>query len=202
MIRYFIFDFGRVIVDFAELEMTEKFVTDKRHIARAHRVIFDRLYWDRLDLGTISDREVKLGIMRRLGGQLGTEACLVYDNWVRTLTLIPHIEEAIAAAKKKGEGLYLLSNISEKFARDYPAVPHVAAALAPFDGMVFSGVVHLVKPDRRIYEHLLSTYGLTPDECLFIDDSPKNIAGAAALGINTYLFDGDALKLKAYIEAL
>jgi glucose-1-phosphate adenylyltransferase len=78
-------------------------------------------------------------------------------------------------------------------------VPHVAATLAPFDGMVFSGIVHLVKPDRRIYEHLLSTYGLTPDECLFIDDSPKNIEGAKAFGINTYLFDGSTEKLRKYL---
>ena len=202
MIRYFIFDFGRVIVNFGEAEMTAKYVKNERRRELVRSVVFDRLYWDRLDLGTISDSEVKHGILRRLRGILGTQGCETYDNWVKSLTLIPHIEEAIAAAKKKGEGLYLLSNISEKFVREFPSVPHVAEVLSPFDGMVFSGPEHLIKPDRRIYELLLKRYSLAPEECLFIDDSEKNIAGAASLGINTYLFDGDARRLKEYIEAL
>ena len=33
-------------------------------------------------------------------------------------------------------------------------------------------------------------------ECLFVDDSEKNIRGAVAVGINGYLFDGDAQRLK------
>mgnify|MGYP002515127954 CR=1 FL=1 len=34
------------------------------------------------------------------------------------------------------------------------------------------------------------------EETLFIDDSEKNIAGAEAMGIKGYLFDGDVPKLR------
>ena len=53
----------------------------------------------------------------------------------------------------------------------------------------------MVKPNKEIFEHLLGKYNLNADECLFIDDSEKNIEGAKALGINGYLFDGNAVKL-------
>ena len=38
------------------------------------------------------------------------------------------------------------------------------------------------------------------EECIFIDDNPANIAMAESLGITGYLFDGDAAKLRTYLE--
>jgi FMN phosphatase YigB (HAD superfamily) len=40
-----------------------------------------------------------------------------------------------------------------------------------------------VKPDARIYRHLLETYGLAAEDCVFIDDSAANVAGAEAVGL-------------------
>jgi 2-haloacid dehalogenase len=41
----------------------------------------------------------------------------------------------------------------------------------------------MVKPDRRIYELLLSRNGLPAAESVFIDDSQKNVDGARAVGM-------------------
>ena len=65
---------------------------------------------------------------------------------------------------------------------------------------MISGEIHKVKPDRAIYDYLLTTYALNPQECIFIDDNPANIAMAESLGITGYLFDGDAAKLRTYLE--
>ena len=43
-------------------------------------------------------------------------------------------------------------------------------------------------PTRAIYRLLLERNGLDPAACIFIDDSAKNVAGAAALGIDAVLF--------------
>ena len=47
------------------------------------------------------------------------------------------------------------------------------------------------KPDAGIYRYLLETYGLIPEESLFIDDRPENIEAARELGIKGVVFDGD-----------
>jgi len=86
--------------------------------------------------------------------------------------------EELAAA---GTPLYALTNWSAvKFgiARErFPFLRH-------FRDIVVSGEVRLVKPDPRIFKVLLDKHGLAADQCLFIDDSRKNVEAAAALGMH------------------
>ena len=37
------------------------------------------------------------------------------------------------------------------------------------------------------------------EECLFVDDTEKNIIGAQTVGISGYLFDGNVKRLRKYI---
>ena len=94
----------------------------------------------------------------------------------------------------------MLSNISKGFAEHYEEVPHINDILSIFDGLVFSGDIGIVKPNGEIYKYILHKYNLDAKKCIFIDDNPNNIAAAKELGINTYLFDGDAERLSAYIN--
>lgn len=55
-------------------------------------------------------------------------------------------------------------------------------------GVTVSGEVGLIKPDRAIYDLHALTFGLTPAETLFIDDSEKNVEGARAAGWNALHF--------------
>ncbi len=75
--------------------------------------------------------------------------------------------------------LYGLSNWSaETFGRIRNRFPFFQW----FDEIVLSGEVELIKPDPRIFELLLEKTGHAAGECVFIDDSEKNIAAAQALG--------------------
>ncbi|MEM7211388.1 MAG: HAD family phosphatase [Pseudomonadota bacterium] len=56
--------------------------------------------------------------------------------------------------------------------------------------VVVSGEEKLIKPDPAIYRCLLDRNGLVAGETIFIDDSPKNIDAANALGIDGILFTG------------
>jgi putative hydrolase of the HAD superfamily len=48
----------------------------------------------------------------------------------------------------------------------------------------------LMKPDRRIYEHVLADQRLPPDRVLFIDDSPECVQGATDVGISAHRANG------------
>jgi HAD superfamily hydrolase (TIGR01509 family) len=51
------------------------------------------------------------------------------------------------------------------------------------DGGILSYKYHVIKPDSDIYELIIKRYDLTPDKCVFIDDTEKNVIGAIRSGI-------------------
>ena len=91
----------------------------------------------------------------------------------------------------------VLSNISRYFAAHCAALP----ILQPFDGLELSGPIGLVKPSAEIFAHLCARFGLRPGECLFIDDTARNVDGAKSAGIDAILFPGDADALRAQLGA-
>jgi len=199
MITNYIFDFGNVLGEFYPERFTARFVEDEEVRDTVSDVVFDRLYWDRLDDGSITDEEVKEGIRSRLG-ELGELGCRVYDSWVTNLTPVPGMEKLVEDLSKTEAKIYLLSNISTGFAESYHQNPWIEELFSLFDGLVFSGVVEMVKPNKEIFEYILRTFDLKGEECLFIDDNSGNIRGAASVGIKGYLFDGDAEKLREFLN--
>lgn len=57
-----------------------------------------------------------------------------------------------------------------------------------FEAIVDSSEVHILKPDKRIFQILLNRLQLKPEECLFIDDEMKNVDAAKKLGFKPVHF--------------
>lgn len=199
MLKNFIFDFGEVLVKFDTKYMTEQFIENHDDVKLVEEVVFDRLYWDKLDEGRITDEEVKAGIRSRLPKNLSDNACLVYDNWYKNLPFIDGMREILNEIKQSGGRLYLLSNISVGFAENYSTVPEIKEVLDMFDGLVFSGKLGITKPSKEIFNYVIEKYNLKFEESVFIDDRKVNVEGARRVGINTFLFEGCVDKLKAEI---
>lgn len=199
MIKNYIFDFGNVLARFDPYELTSIHVKDADTQKTISDIVFDRQYWDRLDDGTITDEEVKAGFCSRLPEALHESACRIYDDWIVSMPPIDGMQNLIEEIKASGRKLYLLSNISIGFANSYNDSPYIRELFALFDGLVFSGPIGLVKPNREIYEHLLDRFKLKADECLFIDDNAVNITAAKVIGIHGYRFDGDVQTLRKAI---
>lgn len=60
-----------------------------------------------------------------------------------------------------------------------------------FSHKIVSGNVKCRKPEKKIYELTLEKIGKGPSECIFIDNSVKNLEVAADLGIQTILYNRD-----------
>ncbi|HEU5102180.1 MAG TPA: HAD-IA family hydrolase [Roseiflexaceae bacterium] len=54
-----------------------------------------------------------------------------------------------------------------------------------FDAFISSAREGISKPDPEIYHRAAHRLGVHPQECLFMDDSQRNIAGAQAAGMRT-----------------
>ena len=68
-----------------------------------------------------------------------------------------------------------------------------------FDGIVLSGPIGKIKPNKDIFDHITEKFDIDKNDCIFIDDSSINIEGAKKAGINGYLFDGNADKLREFL---
>lgn len=55
-----------------------------------------------------------------------------------------------------------------------------------FDAFYFSQEIHLRKPNSDIFEFVLNTHKINPEECFFIDDTKENTESAKKLGIQTW----------------
>ncbi len=54
-----------------------------------------------------------------------------------------------------------------------------------FDAVVISDRVGMRKPEPEIYLLTAARLGLPPQECLFVDDTERNLPSAADLGMGT-----------------
>ena len=198
MIKNVIFDFGKVLVQFEPEYMTSRYINNEEDIKLVSEVLFDRLYWDRLDAGTISDDEVVAESCKRLPERLHKAVSLIYDNWMYNLPEIDGMRQLVEKLKNKGVHLFLLSNISKTFAQRSKDI----SILSYFEECVFSAECGYVKPTADIFNYLLTKCGIRADESIFIDDSIKNVDGAKKAGIEAYLFDGDSKKLEQYLDSL
>lgn len=82
--------------------------------------------------------------------------------------------------------LYALSNMPAEI---WPQMLDMFPALKRFREVVVSGQIGMVKPDPAIFHYARARMGdPDPGEVLFIDDLPRNIAMADALGYQTHLF--------------
>lgn len=199
MIKNYIFDFGNVLGEFSPDKLTKVYVPDEKTRAHIRDVVFDRIYWDKLDEGVITDEEVKKDICTRLPAELHEVACKVFDDWTYNMTPVKGMEQLIFDIKKTDKKLYLLSNIGKPFIENHRSVKWIKELFDCFDGLVMSGSIKKVKPNKDVFEYLLKKFDLTAEECLFIDDNENNIEGAKCVGIDGYLFDGDADKLRKYL---
>jgi putative hydrolase of the HAD superfamily len=64
--------------------------------------------------------------------------------------------------------------------------------LDEFDAFFSSCYLGLRKPDRRIYQVALDVLQRDPEEVVFIDDRPENVAAAVSLGIRGIRYEGSA----------
>ncbi|WP_324132711.1 HAD family phosphatase [Bosea sp. (in: a-proteobacteria)] len=93
------------------------------------------------------------------------------------------IEDSVSVLeelKGRGDKVYAITNFSrEKWAECLVRFPF----LQSFDGVIVSAHERVIKPDPAIYRILLDRYGLVPADCIFVDDSARNIETARSLGM-------------------
>ena len=197
MIKHLIFDFGNVIIRFDPAYIVSQTTSDPAEQAILTEAIFEQKRFESYDIGHRDPEEHKADTRALLPKALHEKADHILDTWYQYLPVIEGMDKIVQDAKAAGYGVYILSNINREFLKNR----HHVKVLSLFDGARFSSQIGHIKPDPVIYQSLLEEYNLKAEECFFIDDRQVNIDGGEALGIKGYLFDGDAQKLRDFINS-
>lgn len=175
-----VFDLGGVVFMRDPKKCTEDFIRFFSFV-RAEQMPW---FWNEYDRGTRSLEEVK-GDLCALNNCDRKKVDEYLQLAIDKQEVIAPTEELIHDLKAAGYRLYVLSNMSKEFIAFLREVP----VYRYFDGEVVSCEEGVCKPEKEIYELLLSRYDLDPKETIFIDDRKENIEAAEQVGITGFHFN-------------
>lgn len=149
--------------------------------------------WRDMQAERITEREYWLARTREVGRLVG-------EDWQRMEEFVqrargadpaavvrPEAVAAIEAAQAAGCKLAVLSNELDLFygAGFCQRLP----LLARFDVIVDASHTGILKPDARAYQQCLGELGVAAADAVFVDDQPRNVQGALAVGVPAVHFD-------------
>ncbi len=188
MITTIIFDIGNVLADFAWEAHYRKFGFSEEIFERLAKATVKSSMWNENDRGVLSDEELMQGYIDndpQIEAEIRTALSDVSTIVIRNDYAIPWIQQL----KGKEYRCLYLSNFSRKAHAECVE----ALDFIPYmDGGILSYQEKIIKPMPEIYQLLIDRYDLTPEECVFLDDTQKNLDAAEKFGIRTIHFQNQA----------
>lgn len=183
-----VFDLGGVLIDWDPRHLYRKLFDDAAAMEEFLRDVCHPEWNEQQDAGRRLHQAVaeKIAEFPRYADMIKA----YYERWDEMLGgAIEGSVESLCALAARGTPLYALSNWS---AETFPVAQRRFPFLRLFSGIVISGAERVVKPNLVIYHRLLQRYELAPETTLFIDDAPRNVQAAQALGLRTIQFESPA----------
>lgn len=195
MIKNIIFDMGQVLLKFEPILFIERlsiFNNEDQEILL--KEIYHSQEWVMMDKGTLTINEAIDIFKQKVPEHLKQYVYDLVDNWYEPRIPVEGMLELVEELSKK-YNLFLLSNASE----NQPKYWNKTEFAKYFKDTLISCDVHVIKPNKEIYELAIKKFNIKPNESIFIDDNKDNVQGAINSGINAIQFI-DANKLKEELK--
>ena len=184
MVRNVIFDLGGVVLDWNPDAVLASYYDDFNLRTSMKAAVFQHPDWLQLDRGTLSEDEAVTQLEKRTN-RPKQELIGLFEAVRHSLRPKPDTMALVERLAHRGVPLYCLSNMPEA---TFAYLCERYSFWARFRGVVISGKVKMMKPEREIFEYLLNRYELAAAATVFIDDHLPNIVAADALGLHTIWF--------------
>ena len=199
MIKNLVFDFGNVLIEWNPAKILAAFVKEEDR-KRVKAAIFDSGLWAQTDTGQLTLEAAIQAAQTLLDSSYSATVEAIFTHWYEIVDVYYQLQEKIFEWAQLGYGIYILSTTSEIFY----AVEN--AGLLPMTkvltGKILSYEVGFAKPDKSIYQKLLTQYALHANQCVFIDDLQINLDAAKSLGFETILATSEQQNIIAIEELL
>lgn len=159
--------------------------------------------FDQFDKGLITPAQFREGI-RILANAPHLSDTDIDQAWNALLIGVSAGKHEVLEALKSKYRLFLLSNNNEiHYAycmQHIQDVYGVESNAVFFEKTYYSHEMGMRKPDREIFDFVLSDAQIKPEETLFIDDSPQHLDTAKSLGIHTALCSAEVPVEKIVVD--
>ena len=186
-IKNIAFDLGGVVLALSYEQAVRRFEEIGLADARQRLDAFEQkgIFGD-LESGKITAEDFRRELSKLVGRELTAEDCSW--AWYGYVDYVPKRNlEAIQSLRARGYKVCLLSNTNPFMMqwadKDFDGEGHPISYF--FDAMYLSYECKVMKPRREIFEQMLEGQQARPEETLFVDDGPRNVEAAAALGMKT-----------------
>jgi len=171
MIRAIIFDCFNVLIDGSHSHggLIQAFPEYSKQISDINALA---------DIGKISHRKRNKRLIKLLGSTNAIDGVVTFDAAQNKKLLL-----LISGLKEKYK-ISILSNAGNDFWRFVDKTE----LRKMFDDILLSYKVKMIKPDTAIYQLATKRLNVKPEECIFVDDSANNVAGAEAVGMRGILY--------------
>ncbi len=181
MIKNVVFDIGEVLLEYRWQELFMESGLDLEYIDDAGKKMFSPEIWTEFfDRGVKTIDEIR-EMFRESCPEYYGSICYLLDNPDKMHVARPDVWERVRLLKEKEYGIYLLSNYPKEL---FKVHAESADFMKYVDGRIVSYEVHLLKPEKDIYNALLDKYNLKSEECIFFDDRKPNVDVAKELGFS------------------
>lgn len=186
-VKNIIFDLGGVLIniDYKATENAFKQAGIKNFNELFSQAKQTRLF-DNLEKGLIDEQTFKDGL--RLLSNVNLSDKAIDDAWNAMLLDFPQHRIELLKNARKNYRTYLLSNTNELHIPVFEQLIEKEYGISDFSSLFhklyYSCRIGLRKPDKEIFELVISENNLNPNETLFIDDSIQHVQGALSVGIN------------------
>ena len=176
-----VFDIGGVLLDIHP-EKTYQYISDSTDVNVD--VVKNRFPWDAHDeyeKGNLTNKEWFFAFR----DSLPQPCCLKETDFWKAWSLLLGKEKKtvdLLSVLSQSHSTWLLSNTNPKHIQDEIEKKYLFPSLV--DGAIYSFNTRCRKPDRQIYDCLLESSQVDPEECIFIDDLMENVEAARLLGIH------------------
>ena len=186
-----IFDFGGVLID---LDMKQSILNFKKlgieNVENYLSNFGQSGFFLQLEKGEITAAEFRSEIRKMTAKNITDSE--IDDAWNAFLVRIPSEKLDIVYQLRKKYRIIMLSNtniIHFAFAERTFFTYKNRGLDEYFDKCYRSYDMKMAKPDAEIFEAILSQEQVAANQCLLLDDGPKNIEQAKKMGFQTYFVD-------------
>lgn len=191
-----VFDIGNVLIHWDPIPVYDRLIGAERRQA-----LFDAV--DLFEMNARVDLGAPIGDLVQATASAHPdwhdEIMLWQKHWMDMAT--PAIERSVRLMKALQNNNIPVFSLTNFGIETYDLAATHYPFFREFDRDFISGHLRMMKPDPAIYAHVEEISGVAPEALIFTDDSPANIAAAAARGWQTHLFKGPAGWAKALVDA-
>lgn len=189
MIKTIAFDLGGVIITIDQPQAISRFKEIGAENVEDYLNPYTQtgIFGD-LEHGLITAEEFRVELGKLTGKEYTSQQCAY--AWQGYAKDVPQRNlDIVQRLRQQGYRVVLLSN-TNPYMMEWamsPAFDRHGHSLADyFDHCYLSYQLKMMKPSEEIFRHVLMQEKTFPDEILFVDDGPRNVAAASQIGFHTF----------------